>query len=97
MHMEIKMKKNAMGSECGKFTKEFLAGESYDVTERLADVFVNEMKVAEYVCGEKAKESHDNKSMDSSDYQNKAEKSEDEKKPNKGEKKPKDKTKGDNE
>ncbi len=72
--MQIKMIKTAMGSECGKITKEFIKGETYEISDRLGNVFVNQMKVAEMLGGEKMKEQHDNKSLGSDDYQNKSEK-----------------------
>lgn len=71
---EVKMLKTEMGSECGKVTKEFLAGEVYKISDSLANSFieagmaitVSEQKVDEPQPGEadvgkKAKQHHSNK------------------------------------
>ena len=70
--MKINMLENAKGCDDGIHSKEYEAGQSYDVSESLANNFV-EMKVAEIV-GEKSKAAHENKALDEGDYQNKSDK-----------------------
>lgn len=62
--MKIKMKKTEFGSPDGITNVKFEQGQEYDVTDRLAHVFVEQMKVAEYM-GEKKMEktAPDNKAI----------------------------------
>ena len=47
--MKIKMLKTERGSQDGVLIQNFKEGETYDVVANLASVFVDVMKVAEYV------------------------------------------------
>jgi hypothetical protein len=47
--MKIKMLKNERGSQDGLYIQNFVEGEVYDIVQDLASVFVDVMKVAEYV------------------------------------------------
>jgi hypothetical protein len=47
--MKIKMLRNERGSQDGVLIQNFKEGETYDVVANLASVFVDVMKVAEYV------------------------------------------------
>lgn len=47
--MKIKMLKKQAGSEDGKTVQVFEAGQEYDVVEKLAKIFVNSLKVAEFI------------------------------------------------
>jgi hypothetical protein len=64
--MLIKMTENTKGCDDGFTSREYVAGEQYEVSDSLADNFI-QMNVAE-----KAKGTHENKSLDEGDYQNKS-------------------------
>ena len=47
--MLIRMKKSKLGSSNGMHVQMFEADKEYDVSDRLADIFINQMNVAEEV------------------------------------------------
>jgi len=47
--MLIRMKKTKLGSSNGMHVQMFEADKEYDVSDRLADIFINQMNVAEEV------------------------------------------------
>lgn len=77
--MKIKMLKNERGSQDGLYIQNFVEGEIYDIVQDLASVFVDVMKVAEYVKDEPIVEqkamgaSPENKMADIKDTENKIE------------------------
>ena len=64
--MKVTMLKNAQGSENGKFTNSYVEGETYEMSEALAKVFIKE-KLAREGAG-----AHDVKAFSNADYENKA-------------------------
>lgn len=60
--MKIKMTATTKGSPCGLKVKKYEKGQSYDVPESLARVFIDQMKVA--TGGGKAAKAPDNKAAD---------------------------------
>ena len=47
--MKIKMLKTTKGAEDGIAVKEYIQEQQYDITEKLAKIFVDVLKVAEFV------------------------------------------------
>jgi hypothetical protein len=72
MKMKVKMLKDCQGSNNGKFVQDYKENEVYNLSESLANSFI-ELKVA-VACEEKAKQQHENKAQTESDYQNKSDK-----------------------
>lgn len=70
--MKVKMLKDSQGSNDGKFVNEYKENEMYDLSESLANSFI-ESGVA-VACEEKAKQHHDNKAQTEADYKNKSDK-----------------------
>jgi hypothetical protein len=73
MKQKIRMLKSTLGADNGIHCHEYMAGKEYVVSKNLAKNFIV-MNVAESVDDEKAKATHENKALDSGDYQNKSRK-----------------------
>lgn len=76
--MKVKMLKNERGSQDGLYIQNFVEGEIYDIVQDLASVFVDVMKVAEYIKDEPVSEQKtmgtapENKMADIKETENKA-------------------------
>lgn len=70
--MKVKMLVTCAGSNCGKFVSSYTQGEVYNLSDSLANSFIQSgFAIIE---GEKAKEPPANKANTDADYKNKAEK-----------------------